>query len=161
MTRELRKALIGKTIKDVEVLWNSGDVYIKLVTDKGPIVIGANDLGVWIDKTRKFTFSNKKKEKGFKLPHSKLKNENTILESFNLEIFVNSTFVFKFLFTAHVGLWIIELLEFVRPHVAVPKQDGDASTLWTYERGALTNIVNASITTAYTHTSHGIHSPLI
>jgi hypothetical protein len=35
MTRELKKALIGKTIKDVEVLRNGGDVYIKLATDKG------------------------------------------------------------------------------------------------------------------------------
>jgi ribosomal protein S3 len=50
MTRELKKALIGKTIKDVEVLKNGGDVYIKLTTDKGQIVIGANDLGVWIDR---------------------------------------------------------------------------------------------------------------
>ena len=50
MTRELKKALIGKTIKDVEVLRNGGDIYIKLATDKGPIVIGANDLGVWIDR---------------------------------------------------------------------------------------------------------------
>jgi hypothetical protein len=55
--------------------------------------------------------------------------------------------MFKFLFTAHNGLWIIELLEFMRPHVAVPKQDGDASTLWTYERGALTNIINISTIT--------------
>jgi ribosomal protein S3 len=50
MTRELKKALIGKTIKDVEVLKNGGDIYIKLTTDKGQIVIGANDLGVWIDR---------------------------------------------------------------------------------------------------------------
>jgi len=35
MTRELQKALIGKTIKDVEVLRNGGDIYIKLATDKG------------------------------------------------------------------------------------------------------------------------------
>ena len=48
MTRELKKALIGKTIKDVEVLKNGGDIYIKLITDKGQIVVGANDLGVWI-----------------------------------------------------------------------------------------------------------------
>lgn len=50
MTRELKKALIGKTIKDVEVLKNGGDIHIKLTTDKGQIVIGANDLGVWIEK---------------------------------------------------------------------------------------------------------------
>jgi ribosomal protein S3 len=50
MTRELKKVLIGETIKDVEVLKDGGDVYIKLTTDKGRIVIGANDLGVWIDK---------------------------------------------------------------------------------------------------------------
>ena len=50
MTRELKKALIGKTIKDVEVLKNGGDIYIKLITDKGQIVVGANDLGVWIDR---------------------------------------------------------------------------------------------------------------
>jgi ribosomal protein S3 len=50
MARELKKALIGKTIKDIEVLKNGGDIYIKLTTDKGQIVIGANDLGVWIDR---------------------------------------------------------------------------------------------------------------
>jgi len=50
MTKELKKGLIGKTIKNVEVLEYGGDVYIKVSTDKGPIVIGANDLGVWIDR---------------------------------------------------------------------------------------------------------------
>ena len=54
MTRELKKVLIGKTIKDVEVVKDGGDVYIKLATDKGPIVIGANELGVWIDKLERF-----------------------------------------------------------------------------------------------------------
>jgi ribosomal protein S3 len=54
MTRELKKDLIGKTIKNVEVLKYDGDVYIKLATDKGPIVIGANDLGVWIDRPENF-----------------------------------------------------------------------------------------------------------
>ena len=54
MTRELKKALIGKTIKDVGVLKDGGDVYIKLAMDKGPIVIGANELGVWIDKLERF-----------------------------------------------------------------------------------------------------------
>jgi ribosomal protein S3 len=44
MTKELKKGLVGKTIKNVEVLKYGGDVYIKLATDKGPIVIGANDL---------------------------------------------------------------------------------------------------------------------
>jgi ribosomal protein S3 len=52
MTRELKKALIGKTIIDVEVLKDGGDVYIKLVTDKGQVLIGANDLGVWIDRPK-------------------------------------------------------------------------------------------------------------
>jgi ribosomal protein S3 len=65
MTRELKKALIGKTIKNVEVLWNGGDIYIKLATDKGPIVIGANDLGVWIDKLKIYLLQQK--ERGFKL----------------------------------------------------------------------------------------------
>lgn len=50
MTRELKKALIGKTIKDVEVLRDGGDIYIKIATDKGTIVVGANDLGFWIDR---------------------------------------------------------------------------------------------------------------
>jgi hypothetical protein len=50
MTRKLKKALIGETIKDVEVPKNGGDVYIKLTMDKAQIVIGANDLGVWIEK---------------------------------------------------------------------------------------------------------------
>jgi ribosomal protein S3 len=52
MTRALKKALIGKTIIDVEVLKDGGDVYIKLVTDKGQVLIGANDLGVWIDRPK-------------------------------------------------------------------------------------------------------------
>ena len=52
MTRVLKKALIGKTIIDVEVLKDGGDVYIKLVTDKGQVLIGANDLGVWIDRPK-------------------------------------------------------------------------------------------------------------
>jgi len=52
MTRELKKALIGKTIIDVEVMKDGGDVYIKLVTDKGQVLIGANDLGVWIDRPK-------------------------------------------------------------------------------------------------------------
>jgi len=64
MTRELKKALIGKTIKDVEVLWNSGDIYIKLATDKGPIVIGANDLGVWIDRPESLPSPTKRKREG-------------------------------------------------------------------------------------------------
>jgi ribosomal protein S3 len=64
MTRELRKALIGKTIKDVEVLWNSGDVYIKLVTDKGQVLIGANDLGVWIDRPESLPSPTKRKREG-------------------------------------------------------------------------------------------------
>ena len=54
MTRELKKGLIGKTIKNVEVLKYGGDVYIKLATDQGPIIIGANDLGVWIDRPESF-----------------------------------------------------------------------------------------------------------
>jgi hypothetical protein len=54
MTRELKKAVVGKTIKDVEVLKDGGDVYIKFATDKGPIVIGANELGLWIDKPERF-----------------------------------------------------------------------------------------------------------
>jgi ribosomal protein S3 len=54
MTGELKKAVVGKTIKDIEVLKDGGDVYIKLATDKGPIVIGANELGVWIDKPERF-----------------------------------------------------------------------------------------------------------
>jgi ribosomal protein S3 len=52
MTRELKKALIGKTIIDVEVMKDGGDVYIKLVTGKGQVLIGANDLGVWIDRPK-------------------------------------------------------------------------------------------------------------
>jgi hypothetical protein len=39
MTRELKKALIGKTIIDGEVLKDGGDVYIKLVMDKGQVLI--------------------------------------------------------------------------------------------------------------------------
>ena len=54
MTRELKKALIGKTIQDVEVLRDGVDVYIKLATDKRPIIIVANDLGVWIDRPQSF-----------------------------------------------------------------------------------------------------------
>ncbi|MGB9756275.1 MAG: hypothetical protein ACPLVJ_00630 [Candidatus Bathyarchaeales archaeon] len=54
MTGELKKALVGKTIKDIEVLKDSGDIYIQLATDKGPIVIGATELGVWIDKPERF-----------------------------------------------------------------------------------------------------------
>jgi hypothetical protein len=54
MTGELKKAVVGKTIKDIEVLKDGGDVYIKLAMDKGPIVIGANELGVWIDKPERF-----------------------------------------------------------------------------------------------------------
>jgi ribosomal protein S3 len=61
MTRELKKALIGKTIKDVEVLRNGGDIYIKLVTDKGTIIIGANDLGVWIDRPESLLSLTKRK----------------------------------------------------------------------------------------------------
>jgi ribosomal protein S3 len=64
MTRELKKALIGKTIKDVEVLRNGGDVYIKLATDKGTIVIGANDLGVWIDRPESLPSPTKRKREG-------------------------------------------------------------------------------------------------
>jgi hypothetical protein len=54
MTRKVKKALIGKTIQDVEVLRDGVDVYIKLATDKGPIIIVANDLGVWIDRPQSF-----------------------------------------------------------------------------------------------------------
>jgi ribosomal protein S3 len=59
MTRELKKGLIGKTIKNVEVSKYGGDVYIKLATDKGPIIIGANDLGVWIDRPENFRKSKR------------------------------------------------------------------------------------------------------
>jgi len=54
MTRELKKGLIGKTIKNVEVLKYGGDVYIKLAMDKGSIVIGTTELGVWIDRLESF-----------------------------------------------------------------------------------------------------------
>jgi len=54
MTRELKKALVGKTIKNVEVIKYGGDAYIKLATDKGPIVIGATELGIWIDRPESF-----------------------------------------------------------------------------------------------------------
>jgi len=66
--------------------------------------------------------------------------------------------MFKFLFTAHNGLWKIKTLKFMRPHVAIPTQDGNAPTLRTYERGALTNRVNVTTVAAYTYTSHGVHS---
>ena len=71
---------------------------------------------------------------------------------------VNSTLMFKLLFTAHNELWKIKTLKFMRPHVAIPTQDGNAPALRTYECGALTNRVNASTTAAYTHTSHGVPS---
>ena len=48
-TVNLRKCLVGKKVKDVECSHSdSGDSYIKISTDRGSVIIGANDLGVWI-----------------------------------------------------------------------------------------------------------------
>jgi hypothetical protein len=48
-TNILRKRLINKTIQDVECYHSQeGDSYIKIEVHKGSVVIGANDLGVWV-----------------------------------------------------------------------------------------------------------------
>lgn len=48
-TDVLRKFLVNRTIQDVECYYSPwGDSYIKIETDKGSVVIGANDLGVWV-----------------------------------------------------------------------------------------------------------------
>jgi len=62
--------------------------------------------------------------------------------------------MFKFLFTIHNRFRIIKLLEFMRPHIAIPKQDGDTPTVRAYEQGALTNRVNISTLTVYAYASH-------
>lgn len=48
-TEALRRSLVNRTIKDVECHYcRSGDCFIKIKTDKGSVIIGANDLGVRI-----------------------------------------------------------------------------------------------------------------
>jgi len=55
MTTSLRKDLIGKTIHDVKCyhFLSGAENYIKLTTNEGIVVIGANDLAVWIDSVKK------------------------------------------------------------------------------------------------------------
>jgi len=48
-TKALRQRLVDRTIKDIKCYRSlSGDSYIKIETDKGSVVIGANDLGIWL-----------------------------------------------------------------------------------------------------------------
>lgn len=55
MSKEIRKALIGKTIQDLSVRkFSFREVYIHLVTDKGITFVGASDTGVWIGRPQDF-----------------------------------------------------------------------------------------------------------
>lgn len=58
MSRELKRALRGRTIKDVTVKKEPHQVYIKFVTTKGTIGIGATSTGVWVDKEEAFKRDN-------------------------------------------------------------------------------------------------------
>jgi hypothetical protein len=43
------RRMINRILKNVEIYRSeSGDSYIRIITDKGSVLIGANDLGVWI-----------------------------------------------------------------------------------------------------------------
>jgi len=54
ISEEIRKVLVGKTIRNVLVRSTlGGDTFIKLVTDEGTITIGANDTGAWLERFRR------------------------------------------------------------------------------------------------------------
>jgi len=67
MTKSLRKNLVGKTTHDVKCYhFLTCDNYIELTTDEGIMVIGANDLAVWIDSLKKLQQRIKDQEDFFK-----------------------------------------------------------------------------------------------
>jgi len=77
MTKSLRKNLVGKTIRDVKCYhFLTCDNYIELTTDEEIVVIGANDLAVWIDSLKKLQQRIRDQEEFFKeKPKKKILSE--------------------------------------------------------------------------------------
>jgi len=78
MTDSLRENLVGKTIRDVKCHhFLSCDNYIELTNDEGIVVIGANDLAVWIGSLKKLQRRIRDQEDFFKeKPKKKMLSED-------------------------------------------------------------------------------------
>lgn len=78
MTGSLRKDLVGKTIRDVKCyhFLSGAENHIRLTTDEEIVVIGANDLAVWIDSLKKLQQRIRDQEEFFKeKPKKKILSE--------------------------------------------------------------------------------------